>query len=1386
MNLFSQSKLTLKLKKQNSNSTLSTDSTNKCQDLTSDSEKFECNNFPNNSVLSENDSFVEILHTVHPQNEKITMSQSVFKTSPVRNVPDVINESKQCPVCLQMIDLKHFINHVKSCGTSHNLSSEVLIKAVDLQERQAAEREALGLPKLTKNKDVKFKKKCTKQTKLKIGSDSNFDLAIAMSMSLQESKEAEIIKESENLLEAGLETEAIEKRKTLESFGFLSNQPIKSKSKNFYKTNSLLFKQTQEDRQKRITEKVAMILIDCDTLSPETSLNDCPNIKLRSKYLNKIRNADCKLWKKSLLEENDVFEFYVKIVSKFISPSETNGLQNIVRFPVYENTIKQELNTTDEEVINTLHAVLDDSNVLNKHVTSHRIVENKTMSEYSSKWKSMIGSQFMSDITIFSKDEHEIPAHILVIHVQCPDILNDIITEESGTRDSKKMVMWSEYSYEACMAFLELIYSGQEQLISPEYRKDYLHLVTRYNAQIAVNDSDGKHGWFSEEYDKASKRKSSELYSNDNKRYKALSPDMFMMDNTSEEIGNMSSNFLGTTVNDENSLSVLKTKEWLNNCNLSQHHNSSFTENLNINILPQTISPMKSPAHSFHSASTVHNIQLSPTSTQNDYHMDFESNDVHVSPTLGITKSNDVHVSPTLDITRASPKSLPIDESSMNAASMLNNIKNVPIVLENPSKKMSTLTNLCKEPELITIISDSDNDSLDMVLSRFNGKSYDRNINLLNENNCIPFQASIKRKKNYFPFNSVDKSDDDISVIELNDSSLDSVHSVCTNIVRQRNFNTKLGNSFVNKSTISTPKTKSFINIDDESTGISTVQKFLPTNSSIVQIPSSSNNNFIDLINDSSSDSIFTIDKIKNDSLLTSFSKLPSNNNAQQSCQNSSTPFSNVLRKTNSPNHDNVTSKFETNNCVSNASPLKGGDTWSNSSFPISNGDYYANINTKTNEDLTNSSINTILPKCSNSELLSKSTEQLFQCNDINMPSTFFNISQINNLENSDNISNTICLDKKNDSDKPNSDLEGLENILKKNIISPDNNYFNSPVNIKEVVDLTTCLSNEHKYSSFRPYSSQIETVQLPITSQITTSNEKDDEQNKSAFEQIIDDPWMDYNDWQPVNISPQYVSPILFETNSTVLVNDSEVLSTPSKIAHHINMNLQTSPPTISCNVDIVNHQMKNAVTPNKYGSRISTPKSLRRVQSESLIGTNGQITPLPNYSAMKTPDLRKEFDRYGLKDLGRRKGKLILRHIYDVTHPKYDSEEANHVGDSEQYSDSSDNSESEIPYYEDDGNYDELETFSQTNLSNKTSVDMGFKDLLRVNEDLHKKILCYEPIWIEELKEDLRQYNVNISMQKLMTFLDDKCVSFRSKSLNDQRKKSVAKKNTKRKRLF
>jgi hypothetical protein len=53
-----------------------------------------------------------------------------------------------------------------------------------------------------------------------------------------------------------------------------------------------LFKQTKEDREKRITEKVAMILIDSDidTSLSQTLINYSSTSKLGSTYLNKIRN----------------------------------------------------------------------------------------------------------------------------------------------------------------------------------------------------------------------------------------------------------------------------------------------------------------------------------------------------------------------------------------------------------------------------------------------------------------------------------------------------------------------------------------------------------------------------------------------------------------------------------------------------------------------------------------------------------------------------------------------------------------------------------------------------------------------------------------------------------------------------------------------------------------------------------------------------------------------------------------------------------------------------------------------------------------------------------------------------------------------------------------
>jgi len=772
----------------------------------------------------------------------------------------------------------------------------------------------------------------------------------------------------------------------------------------------------------------------------------------------------------------------------------------------------------------------------------------------------MIGNQYMSDVTVFSKDEHEIPAHTLVFYVQCPDILDDIIIEESVTDKPKKMIMWVEYSYEACLAFLEFIYSGQESFISSEYKEDYLNLGTRYNILMDVIN-DEKHGCVSKEQDKILKRKSTEFYNSptDYKRFKASSPDMFTSDDiTTKTCSNF--NFLGTTVNDEKFLSTLRTKQWLNGCNdiNQQQQNSSFTENLVINISP------KSPTHSFHSASTI-SLQLSPSNTI-DYNKDPDNNDVHVN---------------SLDVNISLPKSS-TNESSVKTVRKWHDIKCEPNTSSTPLTKMAMLTNLHEEPELIIINSDSDSESIDIIqcnnikTSCISDKVL--NMNLLNENNKIPLSQPSTKYKNY------------INTFELNDNSVDSIHSDSTNILYERRYNTRSQHCPLHNSSMLHSRNKTFTSINDKSSVFSAVTNNL-------KMPVSSNNNLgvIVLTEESSSDSISTIDLTglllnNNSKILTS----KSINNIQNDNQNSSTLFSNVTRseKKLSPRQ------------------INSGITCKTNSF---NSGYSKNINTITNEDFDLNVINSS----------NKFDLNSFECN--NMSLSFVNTTSC--TKNNANMSNS------NETDvlgKFNSDSELLKNnsIMKTNVMLTSTNYNDSHINTKEDVNLTPCSSSKciNKHTSIKPVNTQVEPIQqseINISS-IADVIENDYDQDKSDFEQIIDDPWMDYNDWQPINISHQSVSlPVLSDDNSIIAVNESEEQTPPRKNIHVINLDLQT-PLTISNNWNKINSQKKIAVTPNKYGSKINTPKSLRRVQSESFIGSKEQVTPLPDYSSMKTPDLR------------------------------------------------------------------------------------------------------------------------------------------------------------------
>lgn len=462
------------------------------------------------------------------------------------------------------------------------------------------------------------------------------------------------------------------------------------------------------------------------------------------------------------------------------------------------------------------------------------------------------------------------------------------------------------------------------------------------------------------------------------------------------------------------------------------------------------------------------------------------------------------------------------------------------------------------------------------------------NIDLLNENPLS--QSSPKYEKKNVLFNS------NMNTIEINDNSSDSIPSISTNILYQRNHNTRSNHSLIHSSSTSNSRNITLLNVDDENS----VKNVLPTNNFNTQMLSLNNEiSVIDLIEDSNSGSISTIET---PGILKSNSKIlfpTSFNNAHQTDQNLSTSINLPSSRA------NLSTKCETNNssdenCSTNTNIKSNKDFNLNSAISSSNRTLYEN------ED--------------NSVLVSKLSKKSFQQN--NISPTFLNTldyAKHNDIENDDKDNrNKIFTNKKSVLDDSNLESEILENtIIKTNLTF---NNFDSLVQTKKVVNLKSCSSND---SSITPINAQVEPFQsseIINISKITLPNENYHEQDKSDSEQIIDDPWMDY-DWSN-NISPQHVTTALSESESIVL-DTFEEQTQKNKNDHNINLNLLTPSNISNCSNKTIS-QKNNAITPNKYGSRMNTPKSLRRVQSESVIGSKEEVTPLPDYSAMKTPDLR------------------------------------------------------------------------------------------------------------------------------------------------------------------
>ncbi|KAB7505446.1 Structure-specific endonuclease subunit SLX4, partial [Armadillidium nasatum] len=231
-----------------------------------------------------------------------------------------------------------------------------------------------------------------------------------------------------------------------------------------------------------------------------------------------------------------------------------------------------------------------------------------------------------------------------------------------------------------------------------------------------------------------------------------------------------------------------------------------------------------------------------------------------------------------------------------------------------------------------------------------------------------------------------------------------------------------------------------------------------------------------------------------------------------------------------------------------------------------------------------------------------------------------------------------------------------------------------------------------------------------------------------------------------------------------------------------------------------------RTLATPNKGGSE--------------LLNSQFNITPMPDYKSMLSPDLKRELDKYGIRKLSRKKAITLLLHIYEETHPYVTDSEAE-----ENFEDSFESSQKSLPppspipdkpTGKTKGNAlggkktnakKSSDVDLNSSLSSNTSADTSFecleetflpcsqeeaddfsatqegsqlvslenriKTFIRSDEELYSQILKYDPIWANELLRNLKLNGIKCSMAKLISFLDEQCITFRLPTKGRTRKR-------------
>ncbi|NXW82387.1 SLX4 endonuclease, partial [Alopecoenas beccarii] len=203
--------------------------------------------------------------------------------------------------------------------------------------------------------------------------------------------------------------------------------------------------------------------------------------------------------------------------------------------------------------------------------------------------------------------------------------------------------------------------------------------------------------------------------------------------------------------------------------------------------------------------------------------------------------------------------------------------------------------------------------------------------------------------------------------------------------------------------------------------------------------------------------------------------------------------------------------------------------------------------------------------------------------------------------------------------------------------------------------------------------------------------------------------------------------------------------------------------------------------------------------------------VTPMPHYSMMETPELKKELSRFGVRALPKRQMVLKLKEIFQYTHQDVDSDFEDEIPSSQpplqkspakcsrqpkagraakrwslgadgeepmpsasQESAVSSGDGSDISFGSQSSFINGFEAYAFSSEEEEEELPASqaaareeekmeaVRCYIRSNTALYNKILFYEPIELAALHAELKQNGIKISKAKLLDFVDAHCITF------------------------